>query len=551
MMEPAINPVPLSPSGLPDTATSVLKAYPGPAIYVSGQSIFASNPAAGQLLEQAQQGWWREVEPWLVQLRERGSRSPLAVRIQTDGGLMMVEWTALPVGEGDGFLLLGRNVTLERNLQEVLTDSRDRFRDLVELMADLAFETRADGTFSYIAGGKSLGYRAEDLLGKKARDFVVRQPLEIVDYFDSHAAFEERDVWLRRSDGIPARVLLSVRPLFSHAGEWRGLRGVCRDVTEEREHQAELAHLQRRDRLVAQFVRSLREAQQSQAALEMAAREVAEALVAAGCGIYTTDQQGNLHLSAESGGALPELVNSHNRKIRDMGRNVVQESLTNSVLMGVPTVHGEEVTGAIWVWRPAKMGGWAEVDKTLLQEVADHLGIAISQFDYQEKLRILSECDGLTRLLNRRTFMEKLSQKLAAPQGGSALFYVDLDNFKAVNDTHGHQRGDIVIRKLAEALHQMAKPGDLAGRIGGDEFVLWCEKMSEREAGALAARLVAVGESLRSLSASAAKPLGVSVGVVLVPEGHTVRAAGLLEQADAAMYKAKREGKSGWALAEG
>lgn len=535
---------PLAADGLGKT---LLSAYPGPALLVKGTTIIDQNHAALPLLESVRQ-WWSEAEPWLAQVHERGFRSPLLVRIPGENGVATVEWTAI-AAEPEVLLLIGRNVTLERSLQEVLTDSRDRFRDLVELTTDLAWETKADGTFSYIVGSKVLGYSPEDMLGKKARDFVVRQPLEVVDYFECEDAYDKKEILMLRADDTVARVLISARPLLTKTGELRGVRGICRDITDSAARQAELARMQRRDRLVAQFVRSLRDAQEAKSALKMAAHEIATALEAAGCRIYTVAPQDQFVVAAEFGMAPPELVNGYNRKLKQNQEHLMQEASESAVLMGATTVHGNNVTGVIWVWRPTDKGHvWTTVDQTLLTEVAEHLGIAISQFDYQEQLRLLSECDGMTKLLNRRTLMDRLAQHTYLSAENSALFYVDLDNFKAVNDTHGHQRGDAVINRVADFLREFARPGDLTGRIGGDEFVLWMKGISQDEAQKWAAALVAKGRDLRDLSASPEKPLGVSVGVAFLPRGQSIRAASFLEVADQAMYQVKRGGKSSWAM---
>lgn len=531
---------------MPETARVLLATYAGPALYTQQGQLAASNTAAATLLERS--GWWSEVGLWL----KGNPRTPVLVKIPTDASPIIMEWTAIPIAEGHQ-VLIGRNISLEKNLQEVLTESRDRFRDLVELTADLAWETQADGTFNYIAGGRSLGYRLEDLLGKRARSLVSRGLMdEKFDYFESEEPIDKANIHLRRADGSIARVQLSSIPLRDPAGEFRGARGICRDVTDEYRKQEELAQVQRRDRLITEFVKSLREAKEAKTALQIAAREIATVLGAAGCRIYHLDAQGGLEMASEAGIALPEVVSSLNRRLQEEGFALLQENLSNASLMGSVTVQGAQINGAIWVWRSndAKGGSWPEGDRILLSEVADHLGIVVAQLDYQEKLRILSECDGLTRLLNRRTFMEKLGQKLGQSSQSSALFYIDLDNFKPVNDTHGHQRGDMVLKRLADVLHITARASDLAGRMGGDEFVMWIDGIDKAGAETMAKRLVTFGAELRNLSASPQKPLGVSVGVALIPAGGSLRVAQVMEKADSAMYQAKRSGKSTWSVAE-
>lgn len=542
----AAEPIP-TVHALPATASAMLNAYPGPAIFAQSGRMLASNAAVSPLLEFSQT-WWSEMQEWLQHATARGSRSPHLSRIQGEETGALVEWTAIPVEPG--LLLLGRNVTLERGLSEVLSDSRDRFRDLVELSADLAFEVKADGSFSYIVGGQFLGYSSDELKALRARDLQHRNTVLEVSVFETQKPLHNHECWLKRKDGSRARVLISAKPSFTNTDELKAIRGCAKDVTSSAARQEELAQRQRRDQLIANFMKSVRDAQETKTALQIAAKEINTSLQGSGCRIYSRDEQGELVMAVEAGSALPEVVNSLNRRLRESQQPLWEETHSSVALIGAPTLQGAQINGSIWVWRPVEKGAWPESDHTLLREVADHLGIVVAQFDTQEKLRVLSECDGLTKLLNRRTFMEKLGQKLGQCQKTSALFYIDLDNFKPVNDTHGHQRGDMVIKKLADILRLVARPGDLAGRMGGDEFVLWLDAVDKTEAETLAKRLVAAGAELRSLSASPEKPLGVSVGATLIQPSSLVRVLHVMDKADNAMYTAKRGGKSTWALVE-
>ena len=535
--------IPARPDNLPEAVATLIDSYPGPAIYTQEQKVIAANGAAGIMLDRGAQ-WWNDLASWL----KVGPRAPETVRVPSDANPILVEWTAVPYHE-NGHVLLGRNITLERNLQEALTTSRDRFRDLVELTADLAWETNSDGIFSYIAGGKSLGYAPERLLGRKASELIVRQPLDPDDQFETEERLDKAIAYLRRADGSVAKVLISTYPLKDAKGNHRGTRGLCRDITEDSLRQEELAQIQRRDQLVAHFFKSLREAKEAKSALDIAAREICVALKASGCRIYNMNPNDELEVAIETGVALPESVTTFTRRMNNQSTEVVQEVMPSAILMGMATLQSGRLSGAIWVWRPAVEGEWEADDKHLLTEVGDHLGIVITQIDYQEKLRVLSECDGLTKLLNRRTFLEKLEKGLRNSTC-SALFYVDLDNFKAVNDTHGHQRGDQAIIKVAEILRDMGRKGDLVGRLGGDEFVLWMDGLDRKYAESIAHKLVSSGAQLRDYSASAEKPLGMSVGLAVVPEGRILKVAALMERADHAMYKAKNSGKSTWAVAE-
>lgn len=156
--------------------------------------------------------------------------------------------------------------------------------------------------------------------------------------------------------------------------------------------------------------------------------------------------------------------------------------------------------------------------------------------------------DPLTGLDNRRSFTAKLEKRFGA-EGGSrasdtgALFYVDLDNFKQVNDRHGHQRGDEALLDVAALLKEQTRAGDLAARLGGDEFALFLADMDHAAAERKAKLLLELAERLRVYSGDADHPLGISLGIALheMKKGESLES--LMRRADEAMYGAKRAGK--------
>ena len=126
--------------------------------------------------------------------------------------------------------------------------------------------------------------------------------------------------------------------------------------------------------------------------------------------------------------------------------------------------------------------------------------------------------------------------------------YVDMDNFKLVNDVRGHQAGDEALKMLADILSQGSRAGDLVARLGGDEFALWLEEADEPAARAKAGSLLSACESLKQFSGATDRPLGISIGIALsAPEGDSPLAQ-LIGAADAAMYEAKRAGKGAYAI---
>ena len=134
-------------------------------------------------------------------------------------------------------------------------------------------------------------------------------------------------------------------------------------------------------------------------------------------------------------------------------------------------------------------------------------------------------------------------------QARFSRFYVDLDNFKPVNDVHGHAQGDLVLKKLAGLLTDNSRAGDIPARFGGDEFALWLEETDETSAVAKANALLSASAGLRRFSGAAARPLGISIGIAISdPAAEAEDLKALIARADEAMYRAKRAGKGGYVL---
>jgi diguanylate cyclase (GGDEF)-like protein len=163
----------------------------------------------------------------------------------------------------------------------------------------------------------------------------------------------------------------------------------------------------------------------------------------------------------------------------------------------------------------------------------------------QEQLAALAARDPLTGILNRRTILDRLAEELsrARRQGGSlTVGMCDVDHFKAVNDTHGHQAGDEVLRGFTAFVQAQLRKYDSVGRYGGEEFLVIAPGVRDTGGVGLFERLCEQVSRVALPTARGAITITVSIGVAAADRSSTVDT--LLAAADAAMYRAKSEGRN-------
>ena len=527
--------------------TAILFGYPGPALLVSAHDhLLGANPLAVVMMAE-DPTWWPSLALWR-DTAFTGLACAQSTPLVRPSGPAVYEWTAVPL-DGSRLLILGRDATLERQMRLTLTESRQRYKDLVEISSDFAWETDGEGRFSFVSPQGALGLAANQLIGRHPRELAVEIPDDLPLPFEARRPVERAVLWLRGVDGVPVYLQTSARPLFDGEGVWIGARGICQDLTAQVLQNAELARTRNRERVLDRIVHTLRDQLDASKALEVAARETTRALEASGCAIHRIGPDGGATLVANFG--LP--LDGHlSAMIRDSAQRdePLERRMGPLLLLVCRTRFRQSVNGTISVWRTHGSQPWDDDARALISGVADRIGITHAQLAYQEHLRHLSERDSLTGLFNRRTFLERLEEMLNWRDfGSSALLYIDLDNFKAVNDLRGHHQGDEVLRAVAGLIGNGIRPGDIAGRMGGDEFVLWLARTGEQGAATVAGRLLAGVRSLQPLSANAEKPLGMSIGIAVHEPGGGEGVAALIERADSAMYQTKTEGKNNFTLA--
>jgi diguanylate cyclase (GGDEF)-like protein/PAS domain S-box-containing protein len=439
---------------------------------------------------------------------------------------------------------------LDGMLRAALLESRQRWRDFVTLVADLVFETDPEGRLTFVAPELVLGFPAEALLHRPARSLLATEGGE--DPFARRRPAQGVKAWFRRADGEALCLALTLAPLSDAGGNFAGLRGVARDITaEERAAEAQAAQLRRAsalEHLVRRVRREVLAPRMLTAALEAlpavlgcAGAAVLE-LTAAGLPVVAHRQGEDpspllasaltLHAAAASFGAGPE------------GEPL---ALVPQPIRGAPIY-------ALLAWRRAGSRGFDDEERGLLVSLSDLVFVALGNQALQQELELQARTEALTGLLNRRAFLADLRRRLerrqregAAPLG--ALLFIDLDNFKPVNDLLGHEAGDAALVSVANLLRDLVRPTDLVGRIGGDEFAVWLEEADLDAAGARADQLAwASAHTLPLLLRSGPTAVTFSIGCAPL-RSPAETPEHLLAQADAAMYLAKRSGGNCWRLA--
>jgi diguanylate cyclase (GGDEF)-like protein/PAS domain S-box-containing protein len=186
--------------------------------------------------------------------------------------------------------------------------------------------------------------------------------------------------------------------------------------------------------------------------------------------------------------------------------------------------------------------GYSPADRGLLRFVAAQVGLALERKRLHDDLMRSACHDELTGLPNRRLFFDRVRTAVARArrsQSRLGLLYVDVDEFKQVNDHHGHATGDALLREVAARLVECARESDTVARLGGDEFVLLLEDLQAPEDADRCADKIRAALAQPVPTPCVPLHIGVSIGIALFPD-HADQVETLLMHADARMYAAKR-----------
>lgn len=214
-------------------------------------------------------------------------------------------------------------------------------------------------------------------------------------------------------------------------------------------------------------------------------------------------------------------------------------------LLVLPLGAGDRVLGTL-VLGSSQVGAFSESVRPALEVLASHMAVSLSNARMVKRLEEQATTDGMTGLLNKRTLIAEAEKRLAAAARFKkvlSILVTDIDHFKKVNDTYGHDVGDVVIKGMGEVLKRIKRDTDIVGRFGGEEFVIVCEHTDEAGARNLAERIRRELEGTTFQTELGPLSVTASIGVATFPVAGSDYAQ-LFKATDEALYVAKRSGRN-------
>lgn len=274
--------------------------------------------------------------------------------------------------------------------------------------------------------------------------------------------------------------------------------------------------------------------------------------------IGTVNQVNYFHEKIAKGQTVTNVVqqNSDTLEGQSITRDVVETY--------VPIMHQEDFVGALEIYYDisARKNDLDQLISNITYQLVSLslLLIATIAFIYyravrmlrehrlmEEKLNFLANTDPLTQLCNRRRFMERLDGEISRflrYSHPASLLIFDIDHFKKINDTYGHQTGDDVLRELAQSCKAVLRDNDLVGRYGGEEFIVFLPETDREHAMQVAEKLRTTVEEFSLPHSDTRLSVTISVGVAPFPRSATLTKDEIIRQADAALYEAKNSGRN-------
>ena len=430
------------------------------------------------------------------------------------------------------FRLLSQRIGIEYlrvQTAQALRGSEQRFRDFAQSSSDWFWEMDANLRVSWVSKSveKIIGVAREQFYGK-TRDEFGKFDIEPEQWQQHIATLKARRPYrnfefrLRTSNGLRWVNSHGV-PVFNDSGQFQGYRGSATDITERKEFEQTLYESEERYRQV------------------FAAEKDANLLFYGDTLEFFDVNDAALDLYGYSKEELLQLKSIDLSAEPDKSRAFVNQVLACQ-RGDVELRHHKRKDGSTFPVEISMSAFTLKQRPVICAVIRD----STETYELTQKLAYQASHDALTGLVNRREFEKRLQQTLLKPQTENSphvLCYLDLDQFKIVNDTVGHQAGDELLKQVTQLFKREVRSRDTLARLGGDEFGLLLENCSIENACEITETLLKKLNAFRFVWQDRSFQLGVSIGLVAIDK-QTLTLEQLLAQADIACYTAKDQGRN-------
>mgnify|MGYP002681589177 CR=1 FL=1 len=463
--------------------------------------------------------------------------------LHKDGTIGIAELSGFPrkdeKGNIIGFRGIARDITERKQMEEALRQSEEKYRNILYSIQEGYFELDLAGNYTFVndANCRLLGYSRDEIIGMNSRqhmpyeDNYKKASQAYTKLFLTGKPIESMEIFSVKKDGTPVIYETSVTLIKDAQGKAIGFRGVSRDITERKQMEEQIRQSEERYRTIIEQMED---------------------------GYFETDLSGRFTFVNDAecrntGYSCEEIIGKKSSLFVDEKTYKELFNLFSNIYQTGKPIKSYDLA----LFKKDGTRTYNEISVNLIRnaqgESVGFRGIARDVTErkrQEEQIQYLATHDGLTGLPNRTLFGQLLNHAIQAAKRYNrklAVFFIDLDRFKIINDTLGHEAGDQLLQEIAVRFRQTLRATDVVARLGGDEFVAMIEEIND------AGQAITVAHKLL---AEAMKPVSImsqecrvtaSIGICIYPKDGDDEQT-LMKNADIAMYSAKEAGKNNFQL---
>ncbi|HKE36987.1 MAG TPA: diguanylate cyclase [Candidatus Baltobacteraceae bacterium] len=494
-----------------------------------------------------------------------------------DGSAVAVECYVFPARDQDGrmtgIFVQAHDIGDLKTAEESLAVNQQRFRSLFEYHPDGIMELKSDGRISRVnvAFESETGFYTEQIVGKPWTDLLAPEKREkaaegLHDAMRGEAA--EHDSLLLDRLGNRIDVQLKLVPIHARdaiAGAYAVFKNVTAQKSAERTIALQAERVARLYMVAAARGESIDDQIDAtlRLGLELFHFDAAYITIFDGERVSIRNSVGE-NSPIPKGAVYPKSAVFSRHLSDDREMLVISDILASEFCEDPARVTidwrsyvafrltaGPRVFGALVFAAHKPHTEIAAGDRDLIALMGLFVSAALERAEHSEHIEQLAFNDSLTGLPNRVLFADRIANTMATAKRydrGFAVMYLDLDHFKTINDTYGHMVGDQVLKAVAERLRSTLRDSDTVARFGGDEFVILEPVVDGPADSADLARKLHNALQEPVTVGGVSHNVQISIGIALFPNDATT-IEGLMEAADGALYRAKREGRNRWFFA--